>query len=120
MSFVVNSWSHTLPLLAAQALDDDNSPSDIWNGWGSVMLAIVVVMLVGLLLALVIWQVFKTAQSRINTDTVVAREEAYRKLVEQTTAAQEQLVTEQSRIASDLAEMRSRVVAIEQMLREVG
>jgi hypothetical protein len=50
----------------------------------------------------------------------IALEETYRKLVEQTTAVQEQVATEQGKIASDLAEMRSRVVAIEQVLREVG
>ena len=105
----------TIPVWTSH--DTDNR---VWEGWGSVMLVVGGMVLVAILLGIVIWQIFKTAQSRMLAADHIARDEAYRRLAEQSAATQEQLAAQQQRIADDLAELRERVGAIETLLREVG
>jgi hypothetical protein len=64
----------------------------------------------------VVWQWFATRRARAS----VAREEAYRKLAEQAIAVQQRTAEEQQKISEDLGELRTRVSAIEKLLREVG
>lgn len=97
--------------------DDDN---DVWAGWGSVILVFGTVALVSCLIAIVLWQVFKTAQSRMEAEAVAARDGAYRDLAAQSTAAQQKIAEEHGRIADELSELRSRVTTIEKLLSEVG
>ena len=49
----------------------------------------------------------------------LAREEAYRKLAEQSTAAAQKAADEQQKIAASLEDMQTRLAAIEKILREV-
>ena len=61
-------------------------------------------------------KVFTTYRAKSN----IMREEAYRKLSEQATAAEQKAVEEQKKITEALEDMRARLAAIEKMLREVG
>ncbi len=97
-----------------------DTSSDVWEGWGSVMLVVGGMVLIAILLGIVIWQIFRTAQSRMLAADHIARDEAYRRLAEQSATTQEQLVAQQQRIADDMSELRERVGAIEKLLREVG
>lgn len=106
------------PMLLAAS--HNGVPNDVWSGWGSVIMAVGGMVLIGLLLALIIWQVFRTAQSKIVVAETVARDEEYRKLAEQTATAQDKLASQQQRIADDMADLRERITAIERMLSEVG
>lgn len=106
------------PILLAAS--DNGVPNDVWSGWGSVILVVGGMILIGLLLALIIWQVFRTAQSRLVVAETVARDEAYRTLAEQTATAQGTMASQQQRIADDVADLRERMTAIERMLSEVG
>ena len=68
------------------------------------------------LILLVVWQGFETWRAR----AFVAREEAYRKVAEQSAAAQQRTAEEQQKISEDLGDLRARVAAIEKLLRDVG
>jgi hypothetical protein len=78
----------------------------------SAVLGIVLVMVLFTLIAaviiVVIWQVFANRRAL----AVVARDEAYRKLAEQSAETQR-------RIVDDLADLRQRVASIEKILKEV-
>ena len=102
------------------AVSDNGVPNDVWSGWGSVIMAVGGMALIGVLLALIIWQVFRTAQSKIVVAETVARDEEYRKLAEQTAAAHDKLASHQQRIADDMADLRERITSIERLLSEVG
>jgi hypothetical protein len=57
----------------------------------------------------VVWQVAATWRARM----IAVRDQAYQRLAEESATTQRQLAT-------DLADVRSRVVEIEKLLREVG
>ncbi len=57
-------------------------------------------------------QVLKTWQARLTSKAEVARDEAYRKLAEESTSVQQKM-------AKDLADLHVRIASIEKMLREV-
>ena len=78
--------------------------------------AIMLLILFTIIIVVTLVQVFSTYRAKSN----VMREEAYRKLSEQATAAEQKAVDEQKKITEALEEMRVRLAAIEKMLREVG
>ncbi len=106
------------PLLAQ--LQETDSPNDIWQGWGSLILVIGVLSLVTIIICLVIWQVFKTAQSRMAAQAISGHDTAYRQLVEDATTAQRQAARDLATLKEDMADVRGRVTTIETLLREVG
>ncbi len=75
------------------------------EGWGMMFVFGLLVLLT--VLIVVVWQVFATQQAKLSVD----RKEEYRKLAERSTAAQQ--IT-----AEDLGDLRTRVSAIEKLLRE--
>lgn len=93
--------------------------ADFWNGWGSVVVALGIVLSVAILLGIVSWQFFTVWRARTNARVSLAEHDAYRQLAEDATAAQMLFAEQQHRIVEDLAELRDRVASIEQMLREV-
>lgn len=98
----------------------NNEPaSDVWAGWGSVMLVVGGMALTFGIAAIVIWQVFKTRQATIESRATIAREEAYRKLAEESTSIQNRTAAELSHLTEGIADLRVRVTNIERLLREV-
>lgn len=77
--------------------------------------ALVVLALVTTVIVVVIWQSFATRRARMS----VEREEAYRKLAEQATSAEQKSADEQQKAAKTLEEINHRLVAIEKILRDV-
>jgi Flp pilus assembly protein protease CpaA len=72
--------------------------SDVWSGWGSVLVVSIVVILVGAVVIVGAWQGIKSANVKAIARETVARDEAYR----------------------TLDAVQTKVDAIERMLREVG
>ncbi|MGI6037830.1 MAG: hypothetical protein ACOYD6_06335 [Limnochordia bacterium] len=72
-----------------------------------------------ILLALVIWQWFKSSQLRITSQAELARDKAYRKLAEEAVSLHQQIAEYQEKLVADLSEMKGRIKSIEQILREV-
>jgi hypothetical protein len=64
----------------------------------------------------VVWQVGASWRARISA----AREESYRKLVEDAVAWQRQATVALERMAAELAELRARTAEVERVLKEVG
>jgi len=83
--------------------------------WGMIF-ALVLFALITFLIVVVVWQGFATWRARAS----VAREEAYRKLAEQSSAAQRRTAEEQQKISEDLGDLRAQIAAIEKLLRDAG
>jgi hypothetical protein len=94
--------------------------NDVWSGWGSVILAACAVVAFMTMLTVVLWQVFRTWQARLDARVTLARDEDYKALAEQSTTAQKRMASEQERLSADLGEIRNRIASIEKMLAEVG
>jgi hypothetical protein len=71
--------------------------------------------LVTVLLVAVIWQVGGAVRAR----AAAAREDAYRDLATRTTATAARTNEDLDRIAADVADMKSRLTAMERLMREV-
>ena len=85
------------------------------EAWGMIF-ALVLFALITILIVVVVWQGFATWRARAS----VAREEAYRKLAEKSTVAQQRTAEEQQKISEDLGDLRARVATTEKLLRDVG
>jgi hypothetical protein len=94
--------------------------SSVWEGWGSVVVISIVLVLVGSVVIVGAWQGMKTAQADHIARETVARDEAYRKLAEDLATSQRKSADAQQRIAESLADVGTKVNAIEKMIREVG
>lgn len=89
----------------------DNGGTD----WSDAGIAIAGILFITTVASIAIWQIFGTWRARM----AVSREDAYRALAQEATAAQQQIAAEQQKIAAALTELRERVSAIERLLREV-
>jgi hypothetical protein len=94
--------------------------NSVWEGWGSVLVISIVLVLVGAVIIVGAWQGIKASQADHIARETVARDEAYRKLAEDLATSQRKTAEEQQRLAESLADVRTKVDAIEKMLREVG
>lgn len=92
---------------------------DVWSDWGGVVTAVAGIMMIIVLTGILIWQVFKTMQTRMTTQAVIAQDQAFRDLAERATSAQESIAAETTRISADINEIKARVAAMEKLLREV-
>lgn len=72
-----------------------------------------------ILAAILVWQGFKTWRLKTASRVEIAKDEAYRKLAEESISAQQKLVESQQKIAEELSAMRERIASIEKVLREV-
>ncbi len=76
---------------------------------------IVLFILITTIIVVVIWQGASMAKARMSA----AREEAYRKLAEQSIAADQKSIEIQQHTVESLEDIRVRLAAIEKMLRDV-
>jgi hypothetical protein len=90
--------------------------ADGGTDWPEAMIAVGGIAMVTIIAAIAIWQVLASWRARMS----VAREEAYRKLAEESNANQERVLAQQQTIATDLSGLREKVEGIEKMLRDVG
>lgn len=91
----------------------------IWDGWGADLLAVTVTSLVLVLVGVLIWQVFRTYQTRLVVSSNAAQELAYRTLAERSAAAQEEANEQMGLLQANLAELNRRVTSIERLLKDV-
>lgn len=79
---------------------------------------IAIVGTIGVFLTIIVvaWQFFATARARMS----VAREEGYRQLAEQSTAAIERMAAQLDRQAVQIADIHTRTAELERLLKEVG
>ncbi len=85
---------------------------EIIFGIGGMGFVLVILSLITILATVVISQGLKTARAKTVSMAEIARDEAYRKLAEEA-------VSVQRKIAEDLSDLRTRIVSMEKMLREV-
>lgn len=109
-------WTLTPGAIALQS----NAAVDVWSGWGSAVLVTAATVLILALVGIVIWQIFKTAQTRMTTQAIIAQEEQFRRLAERAAESQATIAVETARISAELQEISTRIAAMERMLREVG
>jgi hypothetical protein len=95
------------------------SETSVWEGWGADLLALSATTLVLALVGVLIWQVFKTYQTKLMADAHVAHEAGYRTLAEQSTRAQEVAAQQLALLQENVAELNSRVTSIERLLKDV-
>jgi len=108
---------NSLFLVTAQV--NDEYRNTVWEGWGSVMLVVGGMVLTFGLVAMLIWQIFRTRQATIESRATIAHEEAYRKLAEEATSLQNRTAAELGHLTEGMADVRVRVTNIERLLREV-
>lgn len=106
-----------LILITAQAADPE--VNEVWSGWGSVLFTLVVLTLVTFAICFGIWQYLKTRRATLESRAEIAREEAYRRLAEESTSVQNRTAAELHQLTEGMADLRVRVATIERVLREV-
>ena len=77
--------------------------------------ALAIFVLATIIIVVVLVQVFSSYRARMS----ITREEAYRKLAEQATTAEQKSVDEQKKAAKALEDIHQRLAAIEKILRDV-
>jgi len=100
-----------------EAADEVN---DVWSGWGSVIFVLSLIAIVALVASLLIWQLFRTRQTKMMSDARVAEANAYKLLAEESAAAQNRTAAELATLSDTVSDLRNRVASIERMLAEVG
>lgn len=95
-----------------------------WNtmgdaGWG-IVFVLVLAALIAFIIAIVLWQVFKTQQTKLSNRDAIARDENYRKLAEKSASFHEEIATELQTLRTELTETHHRVRELERILKEVG
>jgi uncharacterized MAPEG superfamily protein len=76
---------------------------------------IVMIVAVSVIIVVLLWQGMSVAKTQMASDQT----EQYRKLAEQATTAEQKAADEQQKIAEALDDMRTRLAAIEKLLRDV-
>lgn len=113
----LNDSLNSLFLVTAQV---ENEPAnEVWAGWGSVFFVLGIMAIVAMVVVILIWQIFRTKQSTIESRATIAHEEAYRRLAEEATSVQNRTAAELNQLTEGMADLRVRVTNIERLLREV-
>jgi type IV secretory pathway TrbF-like protein len=92
--------------------------AEVWEGWGSVILVVLGMALTVLLVGLVIWQGFKTAQTRMITNATTSQEAGCRALAEQATQAQQETAAQLAALNENVAKLNARIAAVERLPRD--
>lgn len=72
------------------------------------------------LITVIIVAVIKNFRTKAAVMAEIARDEAYRKLAEESALAQQKMTQDLQRISHDLSEMKASIQAVEKILSEVG
>lgn len=84
--------------------------------WPEAFIAVGGIAMITIIVAVAIWQLLASWRARMS----IAREEAYRRLAEETAQNQQRLIDQQQRIAEDLTTLNNRIAGIEKVLQEVN
>ena len=90
----------------------------IWaaTSWAEASIAIAGIVFVMVVASVLIWQIFSTGRTGLSAK----RENAYRKLAEESTEAQERTADTLEKAVAELADLRGRTAELERMLKDVG
>jgi hypothetical protein len=90
----------------------------IWaaTSWADASIAIAGIVFVMVVASVLIWQIFSTGRTGLSAK----RENAYRKLAEESTEAQERTAATLEKAVAELADLRGRTAELERMLKDVG
>lgn len=83
--------------------------------WSEIGIPLVFIVLVGVAVIVVVWQIFATARAKSS----VAREDAYRALVEESTQAQQRTAAALEDLTGELRTVRARTDELERILKTV-
>jgi hypothetical protein len=89
------------------------------QGW-DVVFVLGIVLAVAAIIIVATWQIFAVGRTSVSAGAEMARDDEYRTLARDATAAQQAIAEEQRKIARDLADLRERMESVEKMMREVG
>ncbi|WP_031516550.1 hypothetical protein [Desulfofalx alkaliphila] len=89
-------------------------------GIGGMGFVLFILTLITIIAVTAISQISKNIRAKNAGIAEAARDEAYRKLAEESISAQQKMVEKQENMANDIADIKARISAIEKMLREVG
>ncbi|MGI6422532.1 MAG: hypothetical protein ACOX0N_10105 [Syntrophomonadaceae bacterium] len=92
---------------------------EIVFGIGGMGFVLVILTLITIIAVVVITQALKTQRAKETSRAEIARDEAYRKLAEETLSVQRKISEGQEKMASDLSLMKERILSMEKMLREI-
>jgi uncharacterized protein YlxW (UPF0749 family) len=87
-------------------------------GWGIVFVLGLALMITAIF-CLIFWQAMKTGRETDRNRYMAERSEEYRSLAARVTEAQETAARELTTLREDVSDLRTRVTAMERMLREV-
>lgn len=90
-----------------------------WYGFLGMGFGLVLCILIGAMLIVLMVQLFKSHQLKIQTAGEIARDQAYQKLSERSIAYQEELTQQLKKMEQELEEMRGHVASINQMMKEI-
>jgi hypothetical protein len=85
------------------------------TSWSDASIAIAGVALVTIVLTVLIWQIFSTGRTGLSAK----RENAYRKLAEDSLDAQNRVAAGLEQATAELSDLRQRTAELERMLKEV-
>jgi len=72
------------------------------------------------LLTVIVVAVIKNFRTKAAVMAEIARDEAYRKLAEESASAQQKMAQDLQEISHELSELKASIKAVEKMLNEVG
>jgi hypothetical protein len=81
--------------------------------------AIAGIILVLVIIAVLIWQIFRTGQVAISSDASKERDASYAKVIAEATAAQNTTSHRLAELSEEIKDLRMRVEAMEKLLQEV-
>lgn len=84
--------------------------------WAEAAIAIAGIAFVTVVVSVLIWQIFATGRTGLSAK----RENAYRRLAEESAEAQNRTATALESTASELADLRRRTSELERLLKDVG
>jgi hypothetical protein len=86
------------------------------TGWG-IIFVLGLALMASAVLSLILWQGIKTGRETQKNQITTEQGDAYRKLAERATEAQE--TAARTTMREDISDLRARVAAMERMMREV-
>ena len=91
----------------------------VWDGWGSVILVVSTTIAFMLIMAILVWQVFKTWQANMEHRATLARDRSFERLADKAVYTQQKLLEQQEKLLLEMNSVRDRVTGIEQKLAAV-
>ena len=84
--------------------------------WSDAAIAIAGISFVTIVVSVLIWQIFTTGRTGLSAK----RENAYKRLAEESAEAQNRTASALEKAASELADLRQRTAELERLLKDVG